>query len=78
MTALPTDSAVTFPFSTLATLKSDEDQIIVLSVVFSGNTVAVRVKVSPIVSVAEVRSSVTDDASTGLTVTKHSALTEPH
>ena len=56
---VPILSVVTFPFSTVATVLSLESHVTVLSVAFSGVTVAVSSTVSPTVGVAEVLSSST-------------------
>lgn len=45
MTAFPAAIAVTIPFSTVATLLLSDAQLTVLSVAFSGVTVATRVSV---------------------------------
>ena len=55
---LPALSAVTTPSLTVATVSSDDVQTTVLSVAFSGVTVAVSVSVSPSVSSAVVLSRV--------------------
>ena len=64
MVAVPAFTAVTTPFSTVATALSEEVQTMALSVAFSGSTVAVRVADSPSVRLSSVLSSVTPVAGT--------------
>ncbi len=54
----PSPTAVTFPFSTVATLGSRLCQVTVLSVAFSGFTVAISVPLSPTCKFMEDTSSV--------------------
>ena len=58
--AVPTDIAVTLPLVTVATLVFDEDQVMVLSVAFSGAMVAVKVVDSPTEIVVDVVLSLID------------------
>ena len=66
MVAIPTFSAVTVPSDAVATSLSELDQVMLLSVAFSGNTVATKTSVSPTVIVTDVLSSVTLSTDTGL------------
>ena len=77
MIAVPAATAVTRPFaSTVAIASSLLDQVTVGLLAFSGATVAVSCRVSPIVTSAVVSFSVTEVASTtaGLTVTAQAAV----
>ena len=62
--AMPSATAVTVPFSTVATASLLESHETVLSVALSGVTVAVSVSVSPTMSVALVLSKVTSSTAT--------------
>ena len=73
MVAEPTFTAVTTPSLTVAMLASDVDHVTVLSVASDGETVAVRVTVSPAFRVAVVLSRVIDETSVGSTVTSQVA-----
>ena len=76
--ALPIATAVTLPFSsTVAMLLSDEVHTTVLSVVLSGETVAVSCSFAPIRSSISVLFKLTASTSLGSTVTLHSAFTLP-
>ncbi len=76
--ASPTDTAVTLPSaSTVATDASDVDHVTVLSVTFSGRTVAASFADAPIVSESSVLSRAMLSARTGLTVTLHVADLSP-
>ena len=77
--AVPTEMAVTTPSSeTAATSSLELLHTIVLSVVFSGSTVAVKVLFSPMTSSIDSLSRTTDVAITGFTVTLQVAETSPH
>ncbi len=79
MVALPTAMAVTLPLaSTVAILLLLVDHLTVLSVAFSGSTVADRVAVSVAFSDSVVLSNDTDAAGVCVTVTLHLAEYEPH
>ncbi len=76
--ASPGATAVTLPVaSTVATASSELVQVTVGSVTSSGDTVAVSVNSSPGYTSFSVASSVTADASTGLTVTVYSPVMLP-
>ena len=78
MVAVPAAMAFTTPsFVTVAIFSSLDFQVMVLSAVFSGATVAVRVVVSPTVRVFSVALSVTEVATTGSTVTLQVAVASP-
>ena len=78
MVAVPAFTAVTVPSLTVAIVLSEEVQTMVLSVVFSGSTVAVSLAASPSYSFSAVLSSVTPVAGMGgKTVTTHSAFALP-
>ncbi len=75
MIAFPLPTAVTLPFSTVATLSSLDVQVMVLSSASSGAIVAVSVRTSSLASnEAVVLSSVMDDTPLGVTVTSHVAV----
>ena len=59
MVVIPSETAVTTPSETVATVSSVEDQMRVLSFASFGDTVAERVSVSPSINVASVLSSAT-------------------
>ena len=72
---VPGDTAVTTPSTlTVAIAGLSDVQVTVLSVVLAGYTVAVTCELSPISSVKLLGVTMTDDASTLLTVTAHVAL----
>ena len=79
MVAVPAATAVTTPFSTVATVASEVVQVTVLSVASAGVTVAVRVTVSPSVRAAVVwLRAIPDTATTFLaTVTTQVAVLSP-
>ena len=77
MVAEPRPTAVTTPFSTLATFSSLEVQTTVLSAALAGPTVAVMATYSPSLRVASVTSSSIELASTGFTVTSQVAVASP-
>ena len=78
MVAVPAFTAVTAPSLTVAIVLSEEVQTMVLSVVFSGSTVAVSLAASPSYSFSAALSSVTPVARMGgKTVTTHSAFALP-
>ena len=78
MVALPNPTAVIFPFaSTAATLVSLEPQVTVLSVAFSGKTVAVKVLVSPTAKVALIGAILILSTWIGSTITVHVAVNPP-
>ena len=66
MTADPAFSAVTLPFSTVATVASDVLQVTVLSVASSGFTVAVSISLPPSVKIRSVLFKETDVTATVL------------
>ena len=75
---LPTLIALTTPLlSTVAIVASDVDQVMVLSVALSGETVAFKVVVSPSSNSTFVLSRVIPDTRTGLTVISHVAVLSP-
>ena len=79
MLAMPTETAVTVPSADTAAIASLSDvHVTVLSVVFSGRTVAVSLSVCPTSSVMSCALSVMPEADTGLTVTLHVAVASPH
>ena len=71
--AVPAPTAVTVPFTTVATLASDVDQVNVLSVVSAGATVAVKVSLLPLINERLFLFRLTPDAIT-LTVTSQVAV----
>ena len=74
MVAFPLLIAVTFPLSTLATLSSLDDHVMVLSSASLGSIVAVSVRTSLASIEAEVLSSLTDETPFGVTVTSQVAF----
>ena len=69
MVASPAATAVTTPFSTVATAGSEDSQVTVLSVALSGLTVAAKVAEPPISRVSSLLSSVTDSTATAASFT---------
>ena len=74
MVALPSASAVNFPFSTFTAAGLLLLQVTVLSVTFSGNTVAFSTSISPTFMVSDIWSSRTSVTATGFTVTLQVAV----
>ena len=78
MVAVPASTAVTLPLLlTVATEASLEDQVIDLSVAFSGRTVAIRLAVSPFGSSRVVGDTVTEETCTLCTETAQVAVLWP-
>ena len=75
---LPTLIALTTPLlSTVAMLASDVDHVTVLSAALSGETVAFKVKLSPIIISADVLSRTIPLTGTGLIATSQAAVLSP-